>query len=89
MQCLEQNVRGHLFKVTIFSRYQRLSTPVGVKFWAILGQNRVIWGQIISYQLNVSAYILVSVPVEARLFKDKPVLPPLLGEVAFSILLLP
>lgn len=40
-------------------------------------------------QSNVSAYVLVSVPVEARLFEDKPVLPPLLGEVAFSILLLP
>lgn len=56
-----------------------------------------IWGNFRSklsdlgtdYQLNVSAYILVSVPVEARLFEDKPVLPPLLGEVAFSVLLLP
>lgn len=34
-------------------------------------------------------YILVGVPVEAGLFEDKPVLPPFLGEVAFSILLLP
>ena len=34
-------------------------------------------------------YILVGVPVEAGLFEDKPVLPPLLSEVAFGILLLP
>lgn len=34
-------------------------------------------------------YILVGVPVEAGLFEDKPVLSPFLGEVAFSILLLP
>ncbi len=32
---------------------------------------------------------MVGVPVEAGLFEDKPVLPPLLGEVAFSILFLP
>lgn len=38
---------------------------------------------------KVIPYILVSVPVEARLFEDKPVLPPFLGEVAFGILLLP
>lgn len=34
-------------------------------------------------------YILVGVPVEAGLFEDEPILPPFLGEVAFSILLLP
>lgn len=34
-------------------------------------------------------YVLVGVPVEAGLFEDEPVLPPLLGEVAFGILLLP
>lgn len=39
--------------------------------------------------MNVIPYILVGVPVEAGLFEDKPVLPPLLGEVTFSILLLP
>lgn len=39
--------------------------------------------------MDVMSYILVSVPVEARLFEDKPVFSPLLGEVAFSILLLP
>lgn len=32
---------------------------------------------------------MVGVPVQAGLFEDKPVLPPFLGEVAFSILLLP
>lgn len=35
------------------------------------------------------SYILVCVPVQARLFEDKPVFPPFLGEIAFSILLLP
>lgn len=35
------------------------------------------------------SYILVSVPVQARLFEDKPIFPPFLGEVAFSVLLLP
>lgn len=33
--------------------------------------------------------VLVGVPVETRLFEDKPVLPPFLGEVAFSVLLFP
>lgn len=39
--------------------------------------------------LNVMPYVLVGVPVETRLFEDKPVLPPFLGEVAFSVLLFP
>lgn len=34
-------------------------------------------------------YVLVGVPIEAGLFEDKPVLSPFLGEVAFSVLLLP
>ena len=34
-------------------------------------------------------YVLVGVPVEARLFEDKPVFPPFLGEITFSIFLLP
>lgn len=39
--------------------------------------------------VTVIPYVLVRVPVEAGLFEDKPVFPPFLGEVAFSILLLP
>lgn len=39
--------------------------------------------------LDATAYILVGVPVEAGLLEDEPVLPPLLGEVAFGVLLLP
>lgn len=35
------------------------------------------------------AYILVGVPVKAGFFEDKPVLPPFLGEIAFSVFLLP
>lgn len=35
------------------------------------------------------SYILVGVPVEARFFEDEPVLPPFLGEIAFSVFLLP
>lgn len=35
------------------------------------------------------SYILVGVPVEAGLFQDKPVLPPLLCKVTLSVLLLP
>lgn len=37
----------------------------------------------------MTAYILVGVPVEAGLLEDEPVLPPLLGEVAFGVLLFP
>lgn len=36
-----------------------------------------------------NSYILVRVPVQARFFEDKPVFPPFLGEIAFSVLLLP
>ena len=36
-----------------------------------------------------AAYILVGVPVEARVLQDEPVLFPLLHEVAFGIFLLP
>lgn len=35
------------------------------------------------------SYVLVGVPVKARFFEDEPVLPPFLGEIAFSVLLLP
>lgn len=38
---------------------------------------------------TLQSYILVGVPVETGLFEDEPVFPPLLGEVPFSILLLP
>lgn len=36
-----------------------------------------------------AAYVLVGVPVEARVLEDEPILFPLLSEVAFSVLLLP
>ena len=34
-------------------------------------------------------HVLVGVPVQTGLFEDEPVLPPLLGEVAFGVFLLP
>lgn len=41
------------------------------------------------FKENTSTYILVGVPVEAGLLEDEPVLSPLLGKVAFGVLLLP
>lgn len=38
---------------------------------------------------GIVSYILVGVPVKARLFKDKPILPPFLGKVSFCIFFLP
>lgn len=37
----------------------------------------------------MTPYVLIGVPVETGLFEDEPVLSPLLGEIAFGVLLLP